>query len=68
VNGVLVPAGSAEALAGAIGPLVGSAALRKQYGDRARATVEHGFTEQHYVDALAALYRELNAKTTRSSS
>jgi L-malate glycosyltransferase len=62
VNGVLVPAGSAEALADAIGPLIGSAALRKEYGDRARATVEQRFTEQHYVDALAALYRELSVR------
>jgi len=62
VNGLLVPPASPPALADAIASLAGSAALRQQLRERGRATVAAGFTEERYLAALAALYRELSPR------
>lgn len=63
VNGLLVDPRSPAQLADAIERLMASAPLRATLGANARATVQRGFTESRYVDTLAALYRELTART-----
>jgi glycosyltransferase involved in cell wall biosynthesis len=58
-SGLLVPPESPDALATAIGRLLVSPPLREQLGAAARETVSRGFTEEAYLEALAALYEEL---------
>ena len=59
VNGLLVPPADTGALADAIEGLSKSPAQRAELGERARATAERDFTEEAYVNALAALYDRL---------
>ena len=66
-NGLLVPAGSAEALACAIERLAASPDMRDALGRSARITAETAFTEQRYVDALSELYAELASASLHQS-
>ena len=58
-NGLLVPPRDAAALAGAVGRLLDSPALRRRFGEAGRALVEQEFTEARVVEQTLALYREL---------
>ena len=54
----LVPPGDVEALAGALDAVVGDAALRRELGHAARATVAAAFTWRHCGEATVAAYEE----------
>lgn len=58
VNGLLVPAGDASALARALGQLVKDRRLRAMLGVAARETVTHRYDPERFVCAVAALYSE----------
>lgn len=63
VNGLLVPPGDVEALAGAFRSLLTDATLRRRIGDQARATVAERFSTEVVMKQLATLYRELERPT-----
>jgi glycosyltransferase involved in cell wall biosynthesis len=56
VNGLLVPAGNAEALSGALRKLIGDAAERKRMGHAARRTYEERFGFERMFEKTVALY------------
>lgn len=60
-NGLLVPAGDAEALAGAIGRLVADAGLRRRLGEAGRERVVREFGWDASLRALTGLYESLLA-------
>jgi len=59
VNGLLVPARDAIALAGAIATLLQSRELREQFGRAGRAIAVNEFAEEIVVKNTLALYRAL---------
>jgi glycosyltransferase involved in cell wall biosynthesis len=59
VNGLLVPAGSVEALADALHRLLGDEALRRQMGERGREKMRREFSVDQMVMGNLAVYREL---------
>ncbi|MFI5012815.1 MAG: glycosyltransferase family 4 protein [Hyphomicrobiales bacterium] len=59
IEGVLVPPGDAKALALALVMLARDPARVARMGAAARERVLSGFTERHVVEAVAAMYREL---------
>jgi glycosyltransferase involved in cell wall biosynthesis len=59
VNGLLVPAGDAAALATAIHTLLDDAALRQQLGRNARETILREFTLQQELAGNLAIYRRV---------
>ena len=59
VNGLLVARASETGLADAIATLARSPELRARLGVAARETIERGFTEASYLEALSAVYLEL---------
>ncbi len=59
VTGLLVPPCDAPALAGAIGRLLGNAALAQRLGDAARARAVNRFSMHHMVRQTEGLYRAL---------
>jgi len=59
VTGTLVPAGDAEALAGALGRYVDDADLREAHGRAGRTRVETSFRRERIWEALAGVYDEL---------
>jgi glycosyltransferase involved in cell wall biosynthesis len=58
-TGFLVPAGSAEALAATVRPLIESAALRQRMGLAGRRRVVELFDERRMADRTVGLYRSL---------
>ncbi len=58
-NGLLVGAGSAEALALALARLLGDAGLRERLGRAGRATVEAGYDFEGRMRKMAGLYDQL---------
>jgi glycosyltransferase involved in cell wall biosynthesis len=58
-NGFVVPTGSAEALAGAIGRLLDDKGLRVRFGEAARTKAEHDFSIGQVAHRIADLYRDL---------
>ncbi|MFT5394668.1 MAG: glycosyltransferase involved in cell wall biosynthesis [Gammaproteobacteria bacterium] len=67
VNGFLVPAKDANALADAIARLVTDAGLREGFGQASRARVKHRFTQAVVNTKILELYRELlTAKNTEA--
>lgn len=64
-NGLLVVPGQVAALAGALGRLLGDAALRRRLGQAARATVAARFDAAAAAGRIADLYRELSAAPVR---
>jgi glycosyltransferase involved in cell wall biosynthesis len=59
VEGLLVPAGDAQALAAAIVQLLSDSRLAQSMGQRGQATVRERFGVQQYVDGVEAVYRQL---------
>jgi len=59
VTGLLVPPCDAPALAGAIGRLLGDAALARRLGEAARSRALQRFSMQHMVRETEGLYRAL---------
>jgi glycosyltransferase involved in cell wall biosynthesis len=62
VTGRLVPPGDAEALAKALGDLLGDAVLRERLADEARLRVEAQFTVSTMVAKTLAIYERLLAE------
>ncbi|HET8565960.1 MAG TPA: glycosyltransferase [Solirubrobacterales bacterium] len=58
-SGLLVPAGDAGALAGALRRLLGDSGLREQLAEHARQRVEREFTRVRLAARVGAVYREL---------
>jgi glycosyltransferase involved in cell wall biosynthesis len=58
-NGFVVPADSAERLAGAIGSLLDDKGLRVKFGEAARAKAERDFSIDQVAHRIAALYTDL---------
>jgi glycosyltransferase involved in cell wall biosynthesis len=58
-NGLLVPPRNPEALADAIGTLIGDSSLRARMGARGREIVTQKFSEEQVVRETLILYREL---------
>ncbi|SDR61982.1 Glycosyltransferase involved in cell wall bisynthesis [Rhizobiales bacterium GAS191] len=59
VEGLLVPPGDAPGLARAMLALAQDPQRMARMGEAARARVLSGFTEQHVIEAVAGMYREL---------
>ena len=59
VDGFLVPPGNAELLRARMHELRNSPELRRQIGERARATIERNYTWRHYAERVFAVYQEL---------
>jgi glycosyltransferase involved in cell wall biosynthesis len=59
VEGLLVPAGDAQALAGAVVRLLSDPDLAQTMGQRGQTTVRERFGVQQYVDGVQAVYRGL---------
>ncbi|SED23251.1 Glycosyltransferase involved in cell wall bisynthesis [Rhizobiales bacterium GAS188] len=59
VEGLLVPPGDVPALARAMLALAQDPQRMARMGEAARARVLSGFTEQHVIEAVAGMYREL---------
>ena len=57
MDGLLVPPGNPQALAGAIGRLMGDAELRRALGHRARLKILEKFDLQHNTEHLADVFR-----------
>lgn len=64
VNGLLVPPRDAAALAGALGRLLGDAALRERLGRAARETVERDRTLERAGERLVRAYEEVRRGAT----
>lgn len=60
INGWLVPARDAAALANALQEAINNPALRQSYGEAGRAMVEQEFSMQHVIEQTLAVYRELD--------
>ena len=58
-NGLLVPPGDAEALAGAIGRLIAGCSLRQRLAQAARQTFELRFSAAAFTNALGNVYAQL---------
>jgi glycosyltransferase involved in cell wall biosynthesis len=65
VNGVLVPAGDSDALAGAILRVLEDSTLRDRICANARRTIEQEHTRERMVERIEALYRSLLATAAR---
>jgi glycosyltransferase involved in cell wall biosynthesis len=61
-NGLLVPIGDAQALAGAIERLLSDSAFANRLGQRARERVEREFALDFIIDQQIALYAEPNLR------
>jgi glycosyltransferase involved in cell wall biosynthesis len=59
VNGLLVPAGNSAMLAQAIGRLLESPQLRRNFGEAGRRIAELEFAEPYVIDQTLAVYRHL---------
>lgn len=59
VEGLLVPVGDAQALAGAMVQLLGDPGLAQTMGQRGQLTVRERFGVQQYVDGVQTVYRQL---------
>jgi glycosyltransferase involved in cell wall biosynthesis len=62
VNGLLVPARDAVALAEAIESLLKNPKLRAEFGAASRRLAEERFSDQRVVDCILDLYRALLAE------
>jgi glycosyltransferase involved in cell wall biosynthesis len=58
-TGLLVPPGDADALASAIGRLLGDASTREDYGRNGQALVRERYARKRMVDETERYYREL---------
>jgi glycosyltransferase involved in cell wall biosynthesis len=58
-EGLLVPAGDAQALAAALTRMLAHAQERQAMADAARARFRAAYTEERMIDTLLAVYREL---------
>lgn len=67
INGLLVPARDARALAHAIGTLIQRPELRERYGRAGREIAVSEFAEQTVVKNTLALYRDLLGEERRGS-
>ncbi len=65
VNGLLVPAGSPQALASALGRLMESAHLRQSMGEAARAAYERSFQFEVMAERTLAVYATVQGRTAR---
>lgn len=63
VEGLLVPPGDAEALAGAFISLANNHDRVRDMGLAARRRVEEGFTERHVMETVKTLYRDVLGKS-----
>ena len=59
VTGLLVPPGDPEALAAALGRLLGDPQLRARLGDAARRRVEQEFSAEGMVTRVMQVYEEV---------
>lgn len=59
ISGIIVPPGSAKAIAEAIKQLYENTELRQKMGAAARKRIEQHFTTQHTIDATHKIYQEL---------
>ena len=66
VNGVLVPAGDARALAGAMRTVIGDPGLRAQLGREARKDAIARYSWKQYISRLAGLYESVLSCTSKS--
>jgi glycosyltransferase involved in cell wall biosynthesis len=62
VNGLLVPAGNAVALAKSLTELLDQSVTIQKMSQAARATILNGFTWTHHVTKLAQVYRRILAQ------
>jgi glycosyltransferase involved in cell wall biosynthesis len=67
VNGLLVSPGSAEELVGALGPLLGDAALRERLSRAARLTVETRFSFAARMERIRSLYDALLGRNSEQA-
>lgn len=58
-NGLLVPVRDARATAEALGSLIANPALRRHFGERARAIAEDEFSVEHFVALSLEAYRRV---------
>lgn len=58
-NGLMVEPGNVEALAGALGRLLGDEDERRRLGARARATIEQEFESGVVIGQISAVYKQL---------
>jgi colanic acid/amylovoran biosynthesis glycosyltransferase len=63
LDGLLVPASSAEAMASALGWLLDDPLLRRRLGAAGRTRVEEDYNLAQNVHSLANLFRELVSKS-----
>jgi glycosyltransferase involved in cell wall biosynthesis len=56
-NGLLVPPGDAQALAGALTRLIGNEALRRQMGRQARADYDDHLNYEHFYQQIQTIYQ-----------
>ena len=61
VNGLIVPAGDATALADALSRLAGDPALRERMGANARERVLDGFTIAHVTTGIREAYGRMRS-------
>ncbi len=69
VEGLIIPPGDAQALAEALQTLADNPELRTRMGHAARERILQGYTEEHLVERVAAIYQHLlheDAKRPRS--
>lgn len=59
-NGLLVPTRDVDALAAALGSLIGDGALRRRLGQRSRETAVQDFGAQRAIADTLAIYRQLS--------
>jgi glycosyltransferase involved in cell wall biosynthesis len=61
VSGLLVPVRDADALAAALGELIGDAGLRRNMGEQSRVRAEIEFGQEAIIAQTLAVYREARA-------
>ena len=66
-TGLLVPMDDADAMAYAVGRLLGDPALRERMGRRGRQRVAEHFTIRHTADKVQRVYDELLQRATRGT-
>jgi glycosyltransferase involved in cell wall biosynthesis len=59
VTGFTVPVGDTSAMAEAVSILLSDVGLRQRMGHAGRMRVEYYFTDDHYVDAIQGIYKDV---------